>query len=371
VRALAILLAATALLEPGAARASACSPLSCSASQFVVGGGRMLAMRGEVESLIRVVDLRTGTTRWHLPPGIVVGDTLVSQSPPRASSPPTSNGTLLTWYSLATGARLRDAVLQLRGVFQLVGASQDGRRAVLARTQTRSTTFALVSSRSSRIVKLGGRSWSFDALRGSKLFLIRSDAYGYQVRLYDLATNTLVRQALKNPGESATISGIPFERASSPDNRYLFTLYIGEDGNAMVHELDLVGGSARCIDLPGRGDFGAATTWALVPAADGRTLWAVSAGYGRVVAIDVASHRVRSSYSFQAGRWNSVAGVAVLSPDARRIAYTDAQHVWLVDLAARKVVQRASRIVLALGWSPDGRRLWTVGASGVSQLPPG
>ena len=47
------------------------------------------------------------------------------------------------------------------------------------------------------------------------------------MRLYDLATNTLSAAPLKDPGESATISGFPFARVSSPDGRYLFTLYLG------------------------------------------------------------------------------------------------------------------------------------------------
>jgi hypothetical protein len=354
---LALVLVLGALLLPSAAHAAACSPLNCAPSQFTLAHGTMLAVRGSVYKPIRVIDLRTGHTLWRLPAGIVTGDVLVH-----------ADGTLLTWFDASRGTRIGDRVLSLTGRYSLVGTSQDASRAVLARTQRRSTTFAIVPPTGpQRRVVLGGKTWSFDALRGSKLFLIRTLANGYQVRLYDLATNTLVPTPLKSPGESSTIDGIPMQRASSPDGRYLFTLYIDGNGGAMIHELDLAGGVARCIDLPGSGDFGSAVTWGIVPDPDGRTLWAVGAGYGRVVAVDVATHRVRDS--FQRANWVPNAGVAVLSPDGARIAYTDAEHIWFVDLAAKKVVAGPARTAIAFAYAPDQSRLWVVGRrSRVSSL---
>lgn len=352
-------LALAVLVLPGSARPAACSPLNCAPSQFVLAHGDLLATRQSPRQPLRVIDLRTGVTRWRLPVGIVTGDLLVHQ-----------DGTLLTWFDAATGKRVRSAIVQQRGRFSLVGTSQDASRAVLARTQRRSTTFAIVDSSRQQVVKLEGNSWSFDALRGSKLFLIKTLNVGYQVRLFDLATDTLAAAALKDPGESATISGMPFARAASADGRYLFTLYLGSGGNGMIHELDLAAGTARCVDLPGDGDFAAAITWALVVDPDGRTLWAVSPGYGRVVAVDVASHRVRDAYRFQRANWAQNAGVAVMAPDGERIAFTDAQHVWFVELAERKVVAGPSHVAIALGFAPDLSRLWVVGErSRVSSLP--
>jgi hypothetical protein len=354
-----LLLAAGVLLLPGAARPAACSPLNCAPSQFVLAHGRLLATRQRSDSPVRVIDLRTGATRWRLPAGIVTGNLLVHQ-----------DGPLLTWFDTATGSRAGSATLQQHGRFSLVGTSQDASRAVLARTENRSTTFAIVGRSGQRLVKLGGNAWSFDALRGSKLFLIKTVKFGYQVRLYDLAKNMLARAPLKDEDEPATISGMPFSRVSSPDGRYLFTLYLGSGGGAMIHELDLAAGTARCVDLPGDGDFAAAMTWALVVDPDGRTLWAVSPGYSRVVAVDVAGHRVRDAYTFQRENWAPNAGVAVMAPDGERIAFTDAQHVWFVELAERKVVAGRSHVATALGFSPDLSRLWVVGErSRVSSLP--
>lgn len=356
----ALFLAALALVLPVSARAAACSPLNCAPSQFVLAHGTMLAVRGSVDKPVRVIDLRTGKTRWRLPPGIVTRNTLVHQ-----------DGALLTWYDAGRGTRTGDATLQQKGAFVLVGTSQDASRAVLARTQARSTTFAIVSRAAQRTIRLGGKNWQFDALNGQYLFLIQTLRFGYEVRLFDLRTNTLQRTPLKDPHESALISGVPFARASSPNGRYLFTLYVGSNGNAMIHELDTFAGAAYCIDLPGDGNFDAASTWALVPATDNGTLWAVSVGYGRVVALDVAAHELREHFSFNSVYWWSNPGTAVLAPDGEFIAVTDAQHTWLVDLAKSTVRRGPTHVATALGFSPDERTLWVVGErSRVSPLRP-
>lgn len=319
----------------------------------------MLAVRSAPDKPVRVIDLGSGRTRWWLPPGVVTRDTLVHQ-----------DGALLTWYDLARGTRTGSVVVEQHARFALVGTSQDASRAVLARTQSRSTTFAIVSHAGQRVVTLAGNDWSFDALDGRSLFLIRTLRLGYEVRLYDLASNRLQKRPLKDPGESALITGVPFARASSPSGRYLFTLYVGSDGGAMVHELDTVAGHAYCIDLPGNGNFDAAITWALVPADDDGTLWAVSAGYGRLVAIDVPTHEIRVRYSFAHAYWFANPGAAVLAPDGQHIALTDAAHTWLANLASGAVRRGPDHTAIALGISPDERRLWVVGQrSRVSFLP--
>lgn len=357
---LAVLLAAVAVLLPGAAHAAACSPLNCAPSQFALAHGGLLAVRGSTTSPLRVVDLASGETKWRLPAGIVENGTLVSKQ-----------NDLLTWYDLASGARTGDATIA--GRWALVGASQDGARAVLARTQKRSTSFEVVARGApAKLLKLGGNRWEFDALSGSNLFLILETDAGYYVRLYDLAANTLVKQPLKGPGENALISGAPFARVASPDGRYLFTLYVGGDGGAMIHELDLTHAKAICIGLPGGGDFGAATTWALAADPDGQTLWAISPGYGRVVAIDVPSHRVRRMWEFNSQGFNlNAPGTAVLSPDGAHFAVSDARHIWFMTLAEKLTVYRVDRVATAIGWAPDQSALWVVGeGSRVSRLQP-
>jgi hypothetical protein len=158
------------------ATGAGCSPISCGSSQVALAHGNLLGIRAFGSSgPLRVVDLRTGRTRWHLQPGLLGGKLLVHQ-----------DGTLLTWFDATTGARVGDTVAQTRGNFVLTGVSQDGTRAVLSRTQRRSTTFAIVSRTGERRVVLGSNRWGFDALSGDKLYLLQYLPKGYVVRLYDL-----------------------------------------------------------------------------------------------------------------------------------------------------------------------------------------
>jgi hypothetical protein len=347
-----------AALLPAASRAGACSPLNCSPSQFALGGGSLLGVRVGVDKPLRVIDLRNGATRWRLPAGIVSGNVLVHQ-----------DASLLTWYSLTTGARLRDAVVQQRGTFQLVGLAQNGHQAVLARTQRRSTTFAVVSPTAQRIVKLGGNRWSFDALNGDNLFLVRYLKHGYQIRVVHLRSGTLDEAPLQDPKASSTIWGSPWSRLSSANGRYLFTLYVGPNGGAMVHVLDTRDATARCVDLPGTGSWDLATTWTMVLDPDGRHLWVVSPGYGRVAQIDVPSRSVVDAYRFQVNAWNTATATAVMSPDGERIAFTDANHIWFLVLAKRTIVTGPTHVAIAMAYSPDQRHLWVLGQrSRVSSL---
>jgi DNA-binding beta-propeller fold protein YncE len=132
----------------------------------------------------------------------------------------------------------------------------------------------------------------------------------------------------------------------------------------MIHQLDLRNAVARCIDLPGNGDvpgtgdFNAAMTTSLALSPDGRTLWAVSPGYGRATAIDIATHRVRTVLRF-GGYGQGNAGLAAVAPDGR-IAATEGTRIWVVEPRRHRVVQSAARTVHALGFGAGGR-LWAIG----------
>lgn len=338
---LAFVLATAALLVPGAAHAAACGPLTCAPSEFGLAGGTMLGYRTAATAPIRVVDLRTGKARWTIHGGFEVRDVIVHMG----------GGADIVWTDATTNTTIARVKNPQR--FQLVGASQDGSRAVL-RDGSR---FIVVSPGSQRIVRVPAGHWDFDALQGDNLFLIEYDRTGgYQVRLARLRAGTIDPTVLKQ-----RVWGIPFARVASPDGRYLFTLYIASNGAAMVHELDLRTASARCIDLPGTGDFGSAATWAIVLSRDSNTLWAVSPGYGRVIGIDVATRRVTGAFRIDLPLWN--AGnptAAVLSPDGTRIAIADRETVALIDLTTQSVARRHRAKAIALGYSPDGARLWTL-----------
>src|SRR5947209_2231072 len=290
---LALVLAAAALLLPGAAHAAACAPLNCAPSQFGLAGGTMLGFRTAATAPITVVDLRTGKARWTIHGGFEARNLIVHMD----------LGAAIVWTDATTDKTVaRVANPQL---FELVGASQDGSRAVLRYGRR----FAVVSPGSWRVLRVPPGRWDFDALEG--------------------------------------------------DGPYLFRMYSASNGAAMVHELDLRTASARCIDLPGTGDYGSAATWAMVLSRDAKTLWAVSPGYGRVVGIDVASRAVTTAFRIDLPLWNTGnATAAVLSPDGERIAIADKETVALVDLEAQKITSRDKGKAIALGYSPDGANLW-------------
>ena len=338
-----LLVSLLALTLPGAARSAACSPLNCAPSQFSVAGGTLLGYRLASDRPVTVVDLATGKPRFALPDGITAGDVLVHQA-----------GSSLEWWDLRTGAKTRTIELDQLG--QLSGVSQDGSRAVTLLGQTL-TVVSTDAQRSYTLPK--GAQWQFDALLGDKLFLIEYlKTGGYRVRLLDVSTGRLAAKPLKDPHESGVIWGSPYSRLSSPDGRYLFTLYIASNGAAMVHELDLKTATARCIDLPGTGDYLSATSWAL--ALRGPTLWAASPGYARVVGIDVRTRKVVRAFSLSFAYWNRGNGTrASLSPDGTRLALADGETVAVVGLAGRELLSRRSARAVAIGYSPAGR-LWTL-----------
>jgi hypothetical protein len=357
VKRLALLLCLVAAL-PSAASGAGCAPIDCAPSAVTLAHGRLLGLRpfGQ-QGVLRVVDLVDGRTRFRLPAGVLGDGRLVHQ-----------DGTLLTWFDAVSGRRLRDNVAPAR--FALDGLSTDGRRVVLSRTLRRSTTFAIVGAGATRYVFLDGH-WSFDALSGSRLFLLQNLRNGYEVRLYDLAGGGLAPRPLKDGDESALIQGVAWERVASPDGRYLFTLYVGGAGETMIHELDLRRATARCIDLPGSGDFNSGVSYGLELAPDGSTLYAMSVGYGAVAVVDVHAARVVRTVHFAPFSTGSpVAAATAISQRGDELAYAVDARIWFYDAHAAHVRSGPSRVAIALGFSPSGRRLWYLGErSRVRSIP--
>jgi hypothetical protein len=342
---LALVLAAVALTAPTAAHAAACSPLNCAASQFTLAHGTLMGFRAAAGKPVNVVDLRTGKTKFTLPAGVEARNVLVHLE-----------GQAVEWYDLTTGAKTQSIDVGME--YTLDGVSQDGSRAVLQQSDKGGTTFLVASKAGQHTVRVDGKQWDFDALRGDNLFLIRYLATGgYEVRLAHVGSGTVEAGPLKDPHESGIIWGAPFARLASANGQYLFTLYIGSNGGSMIHMLDTAHATARCIDLPGTGDYGAATTWTMQQR--GNTLWAVSPRYGRVVAIDIKSRKVTRAFRIELAGWFLGRGTTgTLAPDGTHYALADSETVAVVDLAARKVVSRTPARAIALGYSPDGANLW-------------
>ena len=343
-RLLLVLAAVTLLLLPGAASAAACSPLNCAPSQFTLSHGTLVAYRHTALGPVSVADLRTGKHLFTVPGGFVGGNVLVHKA-----------GKRLEWFDLRTGKLLRSGTPFWS--MRFAGVSADGSRAVGFRHPNGSPTVVIggASPTSWRQVALPNGDWDFDALRGNNLFLIKYVKSGYQVQLVDLSTDSPKARLIKDPHESGTIWGSPFARIASSDGRMLFTLYVSGNGAAMVHELNLARPQARCIDLPGTGDYGKAASWAMALSPDAHTLWTVSPGYGRVVAINVASRKVTSAFRFAEPFRNLGLGTRLaLRADGQEAAFAFEDQVVRLALSDGRVLGRTSSKATALAYAPTG-----------------
>jgi hypothetical protein len=141
------------------------------------------------------------------------------------------------------------------------GLSADGRLLVLAQPpigQMRKVSkFPVLNTRNLQVIQtivLQG-SFSFDALSpdGRTLYLIehvnRQDVSQYRVRAYDLESDRLVSEPIRDPKTGEIMHGYPVTRATSADGRWAYTLYQAPN-HSFVHALDTVNRKAACIDLP-------------------------------------------------------------------------------------------------------------------------
>jgi hypothetical protein len=172
------------------------------------------------------------------------------------------------------GTVLRTRVLEGKlGVPQITfsgtveGTWVNGRRLLLSTSMYDNasvTRFVVLDTRTLatlRRITLRG-AFAFDALspNGRRVYLTHypngtSGPIRYVVRSLTLATGRLDPGAIVDktePGERMT--GLPMARAWSGDGASAFTLYNGLGSHAFVHALDTMKRSARCIDLPWRGD---------------------------------------------------------------------------------------------------------------------
>ena len=141
------------------------------------------------------------------------------------------------------------------------GLSANGERLVVIRPRPRfpreTTEFALLETAQLKPlgeIRLDG-DFSFDAISpdGKSMYLIEyispRDPSEYRVRRYDLERRRLVPGAIVDPDEEGEeMYGWALSRETSPDGRWAYTLYLGNE-HPFVHALDTVRATAVCIDL--------------------------------------------------------------------------------------------------------------------------
>jgi hypothetical protein len=141
------------------------------------------------------------------------------------------------------------------------GLSADGRTLVVAGNPAEHGTRLVVLDAQrlgapAREISLPGF-FTVDAVSpdGATIFLVHylspsRDILRYEVRAYDVAAGRMAGGPIVDPREpDEKMQGIAITRATSPDGRWAYTLYGGEQN--FVHALDTAGRKAFCIDLDG------------------------------------------------------------------------------------------------------------------------
>jgi hypothetical protein len=254
-----------ALLLVSFAALTACGPVR--ATHPAAAGYRIFLQEGFNEGSERVAvrDSRSGVLERQLPQGTPSADwsRYYTVTPGTGSARLTaldpSSGQTIAQVSIPSGFVLPS----LGDQGPTGGLSPNGQWLVLT-DNGRATTGKLVSSfmvgpsslsASFKTVHLDG-DFGFDALSntGQSLYLIQrmEDPSHYQVRLFDLASQTLTLQPVvdkREPGEP--MNGLRGDSLADPLGQFVFTVYARQAG-AFIHALPLDQPVAWCIDLPAK-----------------------------------------------------------------------------------------------------------------------
>lgn len=323
---------------------------------------RFLALRpGGASGPLVLYDLETLRAGVRLPSGIRSADGRSFLAATRAGT-----RTILVRYALPSGAVVgRGSVL---GRYTLAAVSSDGARVVLtSRTAPGRTTLAVVGTfgwRVQRRVALAGP-FGVEALSpdGNRLFLIRYDGNGYNLRLYDLRSGRLSFTPLAE-GTSAfgKMVGVGWTSVPTRDGNWLLTLYIKPGGGGFIHALDLRRAIGHCLDLPaGFTDPATIRTASLALSPDETSLYVASPLAGRLLVVDVTGPRIANEVRFTASPQAapSATGVAAVSPGDGTLAFALETRIWRYSPAATAVGAPVAvgDPVLGLGFTADRQRL--------------
>jgi hypothetical protein len=255
-------------------------------------------------------------------------------------------GTTIAQISQKTGEVLKSGYLRndlaVPGVAfdgSATGLSADGQTLVLSQTfapDQSETKLAVLDARRLSLrdrVELRG-SFTLDAISpdGRWLYLIEylspRNLSKYNVRAYDLERGRLLPDPITDPDESGDeMYGTPMTRAMSPDGRWAYTLYDGEE--TFIHALDTRKGAAVCIDL----DDLQAKPWRLDmrSSPNGRALELTQHGESQA-SVDTRTFEV--TYSSGAGAASQSDGNG------------DGEHGWLLAIPAAGAAALACALVL-------------------------
>lgn len=246
------------------------------------------------------------------------------------------------------------------------------------RMQTEIAIVDTVSWQIAHQIRLDGN-FDIDGLsrNGDSLFLLQhvdaADPTHYEIRLYDLTTDTLDPNPLRDKrAPDDVMTGYAWDGTASADGRWLLTLYLNtRQNNAFVHSLNLNDRFPVCIDLPSAdGDMAKLRAYTIAMAPDGLHAYAANPVLGRLAVLDLSAWTVDHVVAFPAvtptPSSERSAARSLLSPDGRTLFFTAGRIVWTYDAVAGTVGHsyQAPPSVAGLGLSPDGNRLLVAGSDG-------
>ena len=234
-------------------------------------------------------------------------------------------------YSTVTGKVVR--TYPLDGHWELTGISATGAWLALQRGDTEVLVLDAETGKQAKRLRLDG-DFRVEAVsaEGDFLFLQQDFVDGsYAVRGYDVAAGTLLQGSLGTKGALVKMQGLASQVVSSPDGRWLLTLYVNtQTDTAFVHALNLIERIALCINMPPckSCDGDALGAWALALAPDNRTLFAANPAVGKVATVYLPTSQVIAQSLFR----GSPGG----DPSARvakdgSVVFTNGSTTWSFD----------------------------------------
>ena len=236
-----------------------------------------------------------------------------------------------------------------------------------------------------RTVRLNG-TFVFDALSndGRSLYLVQKlgDPNHYQVRLYDLTSQSLAAQPIVDKREpNEPMNGIRGDSVADPQGNFVFTVYARDNG-PFIHALPLGQPLAWCVDLPAKKatDLEEQFRWSLAINQVNSLVYAVNASSGFVaeIAPDTlpslrrtgqvalnASPGHLAGFVTEADAKGARIGGAALSADGRTLFALADTGIAVIDVATLKVRARIldGESLDSLRLSADGRWLYAVAAA--------
>jgi hypothetical protein len=252
-----------------------------------------------------------------------------------------------------------------RGGSFVGGVSANGRKVALVRGGSHFTRIQMFDPQRRNVYKtfrLRGW-WDVDAVSndGRRVFLIQYlNTGGYLIRLYNIDQRVLTARRLTEDGKP--MDGTAWDAVAAPDGHRLMTLYLRGDNRPEVHTLDLVRGTAVCIDLP-PGSAQLVRQYTLALSRDAETLYAANPALGVVATVDLRRQRVARVDRFTARIDTApLAPSGSVSHDGRTTYFTAGRSLYAYD-AAYHVVRGpydAGASVAGLVFSRDDKRLLVV-----------